>query len=103
MAHTLLNLKEVSFKNAVIEQSLDQLLGLIWIMVGALLVWLGPSLFDHGLANAAWCRTLVSGGDLLGSVLAAITGHCPACYAGAFLIAGGFLTVIKQSDSTKGA
>jgi hypothetical protein len=101
MAHILLNLKELSFKDTVTEQVLDQLLGLVWIMVGALLVWLGPSLFGHELVSALWCRSMVSSGDPAGSMLLAITGHCPACYIGALMIAGGFLTAIRRAGSAK--
>lgn len=97
MAHTLLNLQEDSLKDTVSEQSWDQLVGLVWIMVGALLVWLGPSLFGHELANAAWCRSVVSSGDPAGSMLVAITGHCPACHVGALMIVGGFLTAFRRS------
>jgi hypothetical protein len=61
------------------------------VAFGAMMIWLAPSLYGHGVLNASWClsahQTLMTQAT---NLTAQLLQHCFFCYLGAALIGAGF-------------
>jgi hypothetical protein len=71
-----------------------EMVSVFLIALGAIMIWLAPSLYGLGVLNVSWCLsahpTLMTQAT---NLTAQILEHCPFCYFGAGLIGAGLTTL----------
>jgi hypothetical protein len=80
----------------VANRSFDLSVGVVLMVIGALSIWLGPSLSGFGAIQASWCHSAQESVGGYFTQLAWLTAqHCPYCYLGAALILIGSFQVVR--------
>ena len=75
----------------------DHLLALLTMGLGAMLIWLGPSISGLDTLHSTWCRPAGQVGFSVGDFMNFLSAHhCPICYLGAAMILYGLFMLVGQ-------
>jgi hypothetical protein len=80
----------------------DHLLALLTMGLGAVLIWLGPSISGLDALHSTWCRPAGQVGFSLGDLMNFLSAHhCPVCYVGAAMILYGLFMLVGQKAALR--
>jgi hypothetical protein len=80
----------------------DNLLAFLTMVLGAILIWRGPSISGFDALHGAWCRQAGQVGFSLGDVMNFLSAHhCPVCYVGAAMILYGLFMLVGQRAASR--